>query len=110
MKVERTNTVLAIAGITIIAAVSLYAAVAVVGRKGGKQQQLKGGDNDLLLERQFQKAAEMAKSLTNMTNGDRLMLYGLYKQATEGDRTIEEVSIIIIIIIIITVLTFLFLE
>ena len=107
MKVGTTNNVLAIAGITIIAAVSLYVAVV---RKGGKQQQLKGGDNDLLLERQFQKAAEMAKSLTNMTNGDRLMLYGLYKQATEGDRTIEEVSIIIIIIIIITVLTFLFLE
>ena len=80
--------------------------VAVV-RKGGKQQQLNGGDNDVVLEGQFQKAAEMAKSLTNITNGDRLMLYGLYKQAMEGDRNIEEVSIIIIII---TVLTFLFLE
>lgn len=37
----------------------------------------------LLLE--FQKATESSRQLKNLHNGDRLMLYGLYKQATVGD-------------------------
>lgn len=37
-------------------------------------------------EAQFQQAAEDAKKLTKKpNNSDLLILYGLYKQATEGD-------------------------
>ena len=86
-----TNT-FAIAGITIIAAaVSLY----VVSRR--KQSQGRLLDNSSTsstdLERQFQTAVETAKTMSNsMTNGDQLMLYGLYKQALHGNCTMDKVS------------------
>ncbi|KAK9863724.1 hypothetical protein WJX84_010886 [Apatococcus fuscideae] len=42
----------------------------------------------LRIEESFKKAAEEAKSLpSNVTNEDKLILYGLYKQATMGDNT-----------------------
>lgn len=37
------------------------------------------------LQGDFIKAVEAAKSLTHLQNGDKLMLYGLYKQATVGN-------------------------
>jgi len=40
----------------------------------------------LHLQAEFEKAAEEAKSLPDKTsNDDKLILYGLYKQATVGD-------------------------
>lgn len=33
----------------------------------------------------FQKATEVAKTLTGVSNGDKLFMYGLYKQATVGE-------------------------
>ena len=33
-----------------------------------------------------------ATTKNNMTQGDRLLLYGLYKQSTKGDRNVPEVS------------------
>mmetsp|Transcript_3822 Transcript_3822/g.5517 ORF Transcript_3822/g.5517 Transcript_3822/m.5517 type:complete len:381 (-) Transcript_3822:1755-2897(-) len=38
-----------------------------------------------MLERFFYDATKEVKSMSNIGQGDQLMLYGLYKQATEGD-------------------------
>jgi Acyl-CoA-binding protein len=42
-------------------------------------------DAILLLASPFQQAAQMAKSLHNLEQNDQLMLYGLFKQAKEGN-------------------------
>lgn len=52
----------------------------------GKESSTNGSGNGPVLQRQFYQASQLAAGLKNMTNGDRLMIYGLYKQATDGDR------------------------
>ena len=42
------------------------------------------------LEQQFQQAAKASRDLQNLQNGDKLLLYGLYKQATVGDCNEQE--------------------
>lgn len=56
-------------------------------KSGGKKFGTNDIGNDQALQRQFHQASQLASGLKNMTNGDRLMIYGLYKQATEGDRS-----------------------
>ncbi len=44
------------------------------------------GKVDLLVtDTEFEEAAEMVKAVSNVTDDNRLQLYGLYKQVTVGD-------------------------
>lgn len=51
-------------------------------------------ENPEQLEQEFTNAANTASSFPSnfLDTRDQLMLYGLYKQATVGDRNVDEVS------------------
>lgn len=49
---------------------------------------------DKELKQIFDQCCKDATQLTNVTNGDRLVLYGLYKQATAGDAPEEKPSML----------------
>ena len=60
-------------------------------RKSNKKKrtlEIKISDEELL--QLFQKATETSRTLTNLAHGDKLLLYGLYKQATVGDVSEEQ--------------------
>lgn len=60
-------------------------------RKSNKKKrtlEIKISDEELL--QLFQKSTEKSRTLTNLAHGDKLLLYGLYKQATVGDVSEEQ--------------------
>ena len=40
--------------------------------------------NDIEMESKFQESATKSKTIGNLSNDQRLKMYGLYKQGTEG--------------------------
>jgi acyl-CoA-binding protein len=51
--------------------------------------------SDVILVRLFQEAAATSTKLGTTTNGDKLMLYGLYKQATVGNAPTDNIPSVI---------------
>mgnify|MGYP003386612510 CR=1 FL=1 len=41
--------------------------------------------NLLVTDEEFNEAADLVKAVTNLSDNDRLQLYGLFKQSTVGD-------------------------
>ena len=50
-------------------------------------------NGDAILEKLFNEASSVAKNLPRLTNTEKLLLYGLYKQATQGDNSNKPPSI-----------------
>lgn len=77
-----------LASVTVMA-VGLGALLYISSRKQSKRKniapssQITISDEELL--HLFQQATGTSRSLSNLANGDKLLLYGLYKQATVGD-------------------------
>lgn len=58
------------------------------------QKQRDRSDSDHILKALFDQAVQSSTSLQSLTNGDKLMLYGLYKQAMNGDASTTAPSLI----------------
>lgn len=77
------STVIFAAAIVAVAGAALLAARR--RRRRGTNSKALATLSDSELTKRFQQATETSRTLTNLAHGDKLLLYGLYKQATVGD-------------------------
>jgi acyl-CoA-binding protein len=97
MTQRRSSSTLVTIGWSVVAVLGVYSTISWYrnqrkcrqAQKDARDEPHSDGASNLpamtMLERFFLDASTEVKSMKNLGQGDQLMLYGLYKQATEGD-------------------------